>query len=52
MSHRVRRARQTLLLSAWIIGYHILIQSFAVLQRVEKLLKGATRNGQAGTNKL
>jgi len=35
-----RRATDTLLLSFWVIGYHALIRSFAVLQRVEQLLAG------------
>lgn len=52
MSHQLRRVSEALLLSAWIIGYHILIWSFAGLQRVERLAKGSRRKGLAGTSRL
>jgi hypothetical protein len=50
MSYQVGRVSEMLLLSAWIVGYHILIRTFAALQGVERLLKGSSQKGQAGTD--
>ncbi len=36
-----------LALSIWVFGYHILIRSFAALQRLEKLLTCVKRDRQA-----
>jgi len=38
-----RPIKDTLLLSIWVIGYCVLMQTFAVLQRFERLLAGSKR---------
>jgi len=40
-----RRVTDTLLLSIWVIGYYVLIRTFAALQRFERLLTGSKREG-------
>lgn len=43
-SNQPRSAKDFLLLSLWVFGYQLLIRSFCVLQRVERLL-GASKPG-------
>ena len=40
-----RLVKDTLLLSIWVIGYCVLIWTFAALQRFERLLAGYKREG-------
>ena len=40
-----RRVTDTLLLCIWVIGYYLLIRTFAALQRFERLLASPKREG-------
>jgi hypothetical protein len=35
-----RRLKDTVLLSLWVLGYHVLIGGFSALQGMEKLIAG------------
>jgi len=48
----LRRAKDALLLSIWVMSYHALIRSFAALQRIERFLAGFKREGAKASRPL
>jgi hypothetical protein len=46
-----RRMTDTVLLSIWVFGYHVLIGGFSALQGMEKLLAGPRQEPKADSTR-